>query len=158
MNTPDQADSAIYYESTSRLKKPGMAQPRIVIMKGLFRPDLQSGVELSATADSSIYRQTMVDEGELREALGGKMEFDQGPSLTKYHRIGQIKIDQNTPQSIRDLTAMRIVELMGMLRNGDVSKKEAEMAIYYMFDDAARIVTAQNLSASAEAPQAPTER
>ncbi|MCX6734205.1 MAG: hypothetical protein NTX63_05370 [Candidatus Peregrinibacteria bacterium] len=150
--------SALYYEQTSQLKKPGTAQPRIVVIKGLFRPDLQDGIELSSTADSDRYRRTMVDEGELREALGGKMEFDQGPSLTKYHRIGQIQINQATPQSIRDLTAMRIVELMGMLQSGEASKREAEMAIYYMFDDAARIVTAQNTSASGKAPQASTER
>jgi len=35
---------------------------------------------------------------------------------------------------------------------------QADPAIYYMFDDAARIVTAKNLSASAKAPQTPAER
>lgn len=158
MNTPDQTDSAIYYEQTSRLKTPGMAQPRIVIIKGLFRPGIQDGIELSSTADSSIYRRTMVDEGELREALGGKTEFDKGSSIAKYHKIGAIQIDQATPKSIQDLTTAKITELVGMLRNGEVNKREAEAAIYYMFDDAARVITAQNFSASNKAPQAAPER
>ncbi len=158
MNTPNQSDSVIYYEQTSRLKTPGMAQPNIVIINGLFRPEIQDGIELSSTSNSVVYRRTMVDEGELREALSGKKEFDQGSSITKYSKIGEIQINKDTPKNIQDLTAARIMELMGMLKNGDVNKKEAIAAISYIFDNAARIVTAQNLSASNKAPQAVPER
>lgn len=147
MNTPDQSDSAIYYEQTSRLKTPGMAQPNIVIIKGLFRSRMQDGIELSSTFDSDIYRRTMTDERELREALGGRIEFDQGPSITKYSKIGEIQIVEDTPGSIQNLTAERIAQLMAMLKNGTVNWKKAVADISYIFDHAARIVTAQRFSA-----------
>ncbi len=50
--TPPPPQTITYYDYTSTLKKKQGPQPRTVMIQGLFRNDLQVGIERSDTGDS----------------------------------------------------------------------------------------------------------
>lgn len=138
-----------YYDYTSTLKKKQGPQPRTVMIQGLFRNDLQVGIERSDTGDSIDLTietiQKRLDEFE-KAQKGEENTFhdDNGNVTRQYHAVKEFSIkDEATPESLRNLTWNKIGEIMKQRSNGAKGKKEAIDEAEALFNVARRILISQ---------------
>ena len=130
--------SVVYYKKTSDAV--GGRKERIFI-EGIYLPDLNDGIEVSSSQDSDVYQHANPDQGELQQALEGQKIFNRKASRVEYSKIGAIPLNRDTPESIRNITAEKIADLMGRLHDGIDARIGATQDIKFMLERADRIVT-----------------